>query len=49
MLWGTESEVVIHLTGHNLFIIKLPNVAMRDKVLEEGPWYIQNKPLIIRK
>ena len=33
----------------NLFIIQFPNCATRDRVLENGPWHIQNKPLIVRK
>ena len=35
--------------GKNLFIIQFPNDVTRDRVLENGPWHIQNKPLIIRK
>ena len=34
---------------HNLFIIQLPNADTMDRVLESGPWHIQNKPLIVRK
>ena len=48
-LWGAEGEVVIKPVGLNLFIIQLPNSTARDKVLESGPWHIQNKPLIVRK
>ena len=36
-------------TGPNLFTIQLPNEKTRDRVLEAGPWHIQNKPLIVRK
>ena len=39
----------IRPVGHNLFIIQLPNTKMRDKVLESGPWHIQNRPLIVRR
>ena len=49
MLWGADGEVFIRPAGLNLFIIQLPNTATRDKVLEEGPWHIQNQPLIVRK
>ena len=48
-LWGEDGEVDIRPAGHNLFILQLPNSATRDRVLEAGPWHIQNKPLIVRK
>ena len=37
------------LAGVNLFIIQFPSAEGRDRVLESGPWHIQNKPLIVRK
>ena len=49
VLWGADGEVNVKLTGTNLSIIQFPNSIARDKVLESGPWHIQNKPLIIRK
>ena len=33
----------------NLFIIQFQNAVIRDRVLEDGPWHIQNQPLIVRK
>ena len=48
-LWGTDGEVHVKPVGVNLFIIQFPNVVARDRVLESGPWHIQNKPLIVRK
>ncbi|XVE59250.1 hypothetical protein DITRI_Ditri05aG0030900 [Diplodiscus trichospermus] len=48
-MWGSEGNVDIRSAGTNLFIIQLPNAVARDKVLEQGPWHIQNKPLIMRK
>ena len=42
-------EVDFRLAGPNLFIIQFPNSSTRDRVLESGPWHIQNKPLIVRK
>ena len=35
--------------GQNLFIIQFSNESTRDRVLEVGPWHIQNKSLIVRK
>ena len=49
MIWGDEGEMDIRPAGHNLFIIQFSSSAMRDRVLESGPWHIQNKPLIFRK
>ena len=49
VLWGADGKVVIRSVGVNLFIIQFSNATTRDKVLEEGPWHIQNKPLVIRK
>ncbi|XVE56935.1 hypothetical protein DITRI_Ditri04bG0050700 [Diplodiscus trichospermus] len=44
-----SGNVDIRPVGTNLFIIQFPNAEMREKVLESGPWRIQNKPLIVRK
>ena len=49
VLWGKEGDVDLRPVGHNLFVVQLPNLEMRDKVLESGPWHIQNKPIIVRK
>ena len=49
LLWGEEGEVDLRPAGHNLFIIQFSSSALRDRVLETGPWHIQNKPLIVRK
>ena len=49
LLWGAEGEVDIRPAGRNLFIIQLPNSATRDRVLNMGPWHIQNNPLIVRR
>ncbi|XVE90807.1 hypothetical protein DITRI_Ditri20bG0106000 [Diplodiscus trichospermus] len=38
----------INLARPNVFIIQFSNAEARDHVLE-GPWHIQNKPLIVRK
>ncbi|XVE48983.1 hypothetical protein DITRI_Ditri01bG0045400 [Diplodiscus trichospermus] len=46
-MWG--SDVNVKPAGVNLFIILFSDVEARDKVLEEGPWHVQNKPLIVRK
>ncbi|XVE63418.1 hypothetical protein DITRI_Ditri07aG0019100 [Diplodiscus trichospermus] len=49
ILWGESSEVDVRPAGTNLFIIQFPNSELRDRVLESGPWHIQNKPIIVSK
>ena len=49
VLWGEKGEVDVRPVGHNLFIIQFVDSDIRDKVIENGPWHIQNKPLIVRK
>ena len=49
ILWGAEGDVDVRSAGLNIFIIQLPNSSTRDKVLEGGPWHVQNMPLIVRK
>ena len=49
LLWGEDGEIDIKPAGHNLFILHFPNSRVRDRVIESGPWHIQNKPLIVRR
>ena len=49
MLWGEHGEVDLKPARQNLFVIQFSNEATRDRVLEAGPWHMQNKPLIVRK
>ncbi|KAK8605380.1 hypothetical protein V6N13_102162 [Hibiscus sabdariffa] len=39
----------VSLAGQNLYVFSFSSVADRDWVLENGPWHIQNKPLVLRK
>ncbi|XVF56970.1 hypothetical protein PTKIN_Ptkin06aG0164300 [Pterospermum kingtungense] len=48
-LWGSEGEIDIRPTGSNMFILQFPNDRIRDRILESGPWHIQNRPLFLRK
>ncbi|XVE48638.1 hypothetical protein DITRI_Ditri01bG0017900 [Diplodiscus trichospermus] len=48
-MWGSDGKVEIRPTCPNLFIIQLPNAAVRDQIFKQGPWHIQNKSLIVRK
>ncbi|XVF82969.1 hypothetical protein PTKIN_Ptkin16aG0095000 [Pterospermum kingtungense] len=49
LLWGSEGGIEVKPTGQNLFLVKFSTAESRDKVLESGPWHLQNRPLIIRK
>ncbi|KAK8689147.1 hypothetical protein V6N13_087880 [Hibiscus sabdariffa] len=48
-LWGKETLTKVSLAGANLYVFSFANVTARDWVLENGPWHIQHKPLILRK
>ncbi|XP_039047666.1 uncharacterized protein LOC120188249 [Hibiscus syriacus] len=45
---GKPSQVKVSLAGPNLFVFSFLDVGLREWVLENGPWHIQNKPLILR-
>ena len=49
LLWGEDGAMDIKPVGHNLFIILFSSSETRDKVIENGPWHIHNKPLIVRR
>ena len=49
VLWGADEDVDVRPAGVNNFIIQLPNSSIRDRILETGPWHIQNMPIIMRK
>ncbi|KAK8614048.1 hypothetical protein V6N13_122424 [Hibiscus sabdariffa] len=48
-LWGKDVLTMVSLAGSNLYVFSFANVTARDWVLENGPWHIQHKPLILRK
>ncbi|XP_038991407.1 uncharacterized protein LOC120114637 [Hibiscus syriacus] len=43
------ARVQVSITGNNLYVFSFPSESARDWVLENGPWHILNKPLILRK
>ena len=43
VLWGEHGKVDLRPARHNLFIIQFPNAITTEKVLESGPWNIQNQ------
>ncbi|WCJ36860.1 Disease resistance protein (TIR-NBS class) [Euphorbia peplus] len=47
-LWGKEGSIQVTKTKNGLYIFKFPNENIRDSVLESGPSYIANKPLVLR-
>ena len=48
-MWGGDGKVNVKSVGPNLFILQFLNSVARERVLEFGPWHIQNMPLIIRR
>ncbi|KAK8612606.1 hypothetical protein V6N13_092717 [Hibiscus sabdariffa] len=49
MLWERNSLVRVSQAGLNLYVFSFANITVRDWVLENGPWHIQHKLLILRK
>uniref|UniRef100_A0A2C9U2F4 DUF4283 domain-containing protein n=1 Tax=Manihot esculenta TaxID=3983 RepID=A0A2C9U2F4_MANES len=48
-LWGKEGRIEVTKTENDLYIFKFPNERTRDFVLESGPWYVANNPLVMRR
>ncbi|XP_039067947.1 uncharacterized protein LOC120213999 [Hibiscus syriacus] len=51
-LWNNHSKgvrVQVSFAGNNLYIFSFNSDSERDWVLHNSPWYILNKPLILRK
>ncbi|KAE8681719.1 hypothetical protein F3Y22_tig00111310pilonHSYRG00062 [Hibiscus syriacus] len=43
------ARVRVSIAGKNLYVFSFSLVIARDWVLENGPWHVLNKPLILRK
>ncbi|XP_039041009.1 uncharacterized protein LOC120179498 [Hibiscus syriacus] len=48
IMWG-KSIAKVSIDGSKLYVFLFANGASRDWVLENGPWHIQHKPLVLRK
>ncbi|XVF66738.1 hypothetical protein PTKIN_Ptkin10aG0061600 [Pterospermum kingtungense] len=49
LLWDVERADGIKPVGENMFLVNFSDEKAKDRILESGPWHIQNRPLIIRK
>ena len=47
-LWGKHEIPVISTTDNGLFIFRFKDLDARDWVLENGPWYLAGRPIILR-
>ncbi|XP_039017567.1 uncharacterized protein LOC120148544 [Hibiscus syriacus] len=50
-LWNHPAKgegVQVSYAGNNVYIFSFANDSVRDWVLENGPWHVFNKPLILR-
>ena len=47
-LWGKHEIPEISITDYGLYIFKFRDMVARDWVLENGPWYMAGRPIIIR-
>ncbi|XP_039053100.1 uncharacterized protein LOC120195029 [Hibiscus syriacus] len=49
-IWGKAlkgSQIQVSSAGNNLFIFSFNSESARDWLLENGPWHVHNKPLIL--
>ena len=47
-LWGKHEIPGISTTDNGLYIFRFRDLAARDWVLENGPWYFAGRPIILR-
>ena len=47
-LWGKHEIPEISITDNGLYIFRFRDMVARDWVLENGPWYMAGRPIIIR-
>ena len=47
-LWGKHEIPEISITNNGLYIFRFKDRVARDWVLENGPWYMAGRPIIIR-
>ena len=47
-LWGKHEIPEISTTDNGLYIFRFKDLAARDWVLENGPWYLAGRPIILR-
>ena len=47
-LWGKHELPEISITDNGLYIFRFRDMVARDWVLENGPWYMSGRPIIIR-
>lgn len=48
-LWGRMGYIDVVSFGRDVFIFKFENPKTRDWVLQEGPWYISSRPILLQK
>ncbi|XP_038993433.1 uncharacterized protein LOC120117208 [Hibiscus syriacus] len=47
-IWGNSSQVKVSIAGPNLYVFSFLDAGLRDWVLDNGAWHVQNKPLVLR-
>ncbi|KAK8615353.1 hypothetical protein V6N13_069128 [Hibiscus sabdariffa] len=48
-IWGRCGEIAIHPTSENLLIFQFACEENCTWILKNGPWHIQNKPIILQR
>ena len=47
-LWGKHEMPEISTTDNGLYLFRFRDMGARDWVMENGPWYIAGRPIILR-
>ena len=47
-LWGKHEMPEITTTNNGLYIFRFKDLAARDWVMENGPWFFAGRPIILR-
>ncbi|KAK8686651.1 hypothetical protein V6N13_125674 [Hibiscus sabdariffa] len=48
-MWGKFGDIEINPTGDNLVLVHFPSLEDCEWVLANGPWHVQNMPIILQK
>lgn len=48
-LWGRRGRIEVIDLGADAFLFKFDNLKMKDWVLQGGPWYNSNSPILLQQ
>ena len=47
-LWLVKGELQVVSRGNGFLLFKFSDDSDKQRVLEEGPWFVRGKPLVLR-